>query len=75
VLKLCGVAAGDVGQWWVRIYNFGVTQLLQRPNVFGVKLFKPLSAKGERAEVIFYRVEKSLRVCVSEDRVDRVIEV
>ena len=62
VLKLCGVAAWDVSQGRVRVYNFGVTQLLQRPNMFRVKLFQPLPAKSERAEVIFDRVEKSFCV-------------
>ena len=75
MLKLCGVAAGDVGQRWIRIDNFGVDQLLKRPDVFGVKFFKPLTRESERAEVILDRVEKSFSVLVPEDWVCWVVKV
>lgn len=75
VLKLCGVAAGDVSQRWVRIDNFCVDQLLKRANVFGVKFLKPLTRESERAEVILDRVEKSFSVLVSEDWVCWVVKV
>jgi len=75
VFKLCGVAAGDVGQRWVGIYNFGVTKLLQRADVSRVKFFEPLACESERSEVIFDRVEKSFCILVPEDWVFRMVEV
>lgn len=75
VFELCGVAAGDVGQRWVRIYNFGVTKKLKRADVFGVKFFEPFACESERTEVILDRVEKSFCIRVPEDWVFRMVKV
>lgn len=77
VLELSGVAALDVTQWRVRIYDLLVAQILQSHLVLALaQAVQPPLAEGQRAEVLLDHVQQWFRRRQTENRImPRLAEV
>lgn len=59
MLILGGVAALDVTERWVRVYDAKVTQILQRHQVLALaKAVQPTTAEGQGAKVLIDHIQQ-----------------